>query len=305
VGDKMSSDVKNLSKILITGGAGFIGSHLANHLARKGYEVCVVDNLSNGSAGNLEHGIKLYTIDICAEKLKTVFCENKFDAVFHFAAQTGVGLSQQNPLSDAQQNIIGSLNLFNLCKEFAVKKVFAMSTAAVYGAPKQLPVRESDTFAPVSFYGVSKLAMENYLRQFEFDWVILRPANVFGKGQSVKAEAGVIELFAEKMKNNLPVEIYGDGTQTRDFVSVDDVVKVCEALLSKNISKQIINVSTGKSISLNSLFETMKTHFNYDKTPVYTSKRAGDIMHSVLDNSLCRELLGFAPHAGLVFDDLN
>lgn len=292
-------------KILITGGAGFIGANLANYLSSKGYEVVVVDNLSKNNSDSLNLGIKLYELDICEASLDNVFRENKFDMVFHFAAQTCVGTSQKMPLFDAKQNILGSLNLFELCKKYDVRRVFAMSTAAVYGAPSKLPVKETDTPSPISFYGVSKLAMENYLCQFDLDWIILRPANVYGKGQPSHGEAGVVAIFADKMKQGLPVEIFGDGSQTRDFVAVDDVVRVCEALIKSDISKKIINISTGKATSIINLFEVMKSYYGYNLNPVYLPERTGDIIHSVLDNSLCEELLGVAPKGEISLSNFN
>lgn len=281
--------------VLITGGAGFIGSHVSDLLIKNGYNVFVVDNLSTGQHCNINAQAKFYNININSEKLEDVFKENKIDYVFHFAAQASVSFSIKNPTEDARENILGSINVLNFSKKYAVKKFIVASTAAVYGIPEYLPVDETHNTDCLSFYGLSKLTMEKYIQLFGIDYIIFRLANVYGPRQSAHGEAGVVAIFADKMKNNEDILIYGDGEQTRDFVHVLDVANACLNAIKSDIKNEIINVSTNKSISVNKLFEIMSAKYNYTKKPNYNEERLGDIKHSVLDNKKCINLLKFTP----------
>lgn len=289
-------DCKN---ILITGGAGFIGSHLSDLLTENGYNVFVVDNLSSGHDSNLNKKAKFYNIDINSEDLEKVFSENRIDCVFHFAAQASVSFSTKFPLVDAKENILGSVNLLSLCKKYNVKKFITSSTAAVYGIPEYLPVDESHGTTCLSFYGLSKLTTEKYIELFGIDYIIFRFANVYGPRQSAHGEAGVIAIFADKMLNNEVITIHGDGNQTRDFVYVSDIAQVCLESIKSEVKNEIINVSTNKAISINKLFELMSQKYNYQKAPEYSEERPGDIKHSVLDNKKCTKLFGFAPKTSI------
>lgn len=286
------SDGKN---ILITGGAGFIGSHVSDLLVEKGYSVFVVDNLSSGCDYNLNKHARFYNLDINSPKLEDVFKENKIDYVFHFAAQASVSFSTKKPAEDAAENILGSISVLKFSKKYGVKKFITASTAAVYGVPEYLPVDENHITKCLSFYGLSKLTMEKYIELFGIDYVIFRLANVYGPRQSADGEAGVVAIFADKMKNNEEIIIHGDGEQTRDFVYVSDVAQACLSVIQSDIKNETINVSTNKAISINKLFEFMRGKYNYSKRPGYGEERFGDIKHSVLDNRKCKKLLGFVP----------
>lgn len=285
-------DCKN---VLITGGAGFIGSHVGDLLIERGYGVIVVDNLSSGFDFNLNKKIKFYNLDINSLDLENVFKENKIHYVIHFAAQPSVSFSTEFPKEDALENILGSINVLQFSKKYGVKKFITASTAAVYGVPKYLPVDEEHDTTCLSFYGVSKLTMEKYIKLFGIDYIIFRFANVYGPRQSAHGEAGVVAIFADKMKNNEDIVIHGDGEQTRDFVYVSDIAQVCIYAIEKEIKNEIINVSTNKAISVNKLFELLAKKYNYKKQPVHDEERLGDIKHSVLDNKKCIKLFGFEP----------
>lgn len=285
--------------VLITGGAGFIGSHVGDLLIENGYSVVVVDNLSSGNGNHLNKKTKFYNLDINSKDLEKVFEENNIEYVFHFAAQASVSVSTQNPTLDATENILGSINLFSLSKKYNVKKVIVASTAAVYGVPEFLPVDEKHSTTCLSFYGLSKLTMEKYLELFEIDYIIFRFSNVYGPRQSAHGEAGVVSIFADKMNNNEDITIHGDGTQTRDFIYVNDVARVCLKTIQSDVKNEIINVSTNQAISINKLFELLAQKFNYAKPPLYSQARIGDIKHSVLDNKKCAKKLGIKPETSL------
>ncbi len=290
--------------VLITGGAGFIGSHVADLLIENGYGVVIIDNLSSGFDKNINESAKFYNLDINSVELENVFKENKIDFVFHFAAQASVSASVKNPSLDAEENVMGSINILKNCKKYGVKKVIASSTAAVYGVPEYLPVDEKHNTICLSFYGLSKLTMEKYIEMFGIDYITFRFANVYGPRQSAHGEAGVVAIFADKMKRDEIITIDGDGEQTRDFVYVSDIAQACLLALKNDVKNEIINVSTNKAISINKLFEVMAQKLNYKKEPIHASERLGDIKHSILDNSKCSALLGFTPKT-LIEDGLG
>lgn len=287
--------MKDCKNVLITGGAGFIGSHVSDFLIAKGYNVIVVDNLSSGSNSNLNNKAKFYNLDINSPQLENIFKENSIDYVFHFAAQASVSYSTKNPTEDATENILGSINVLKFSKKYSVKKFITVSTAAVYGVPEYLPVDEEHNTTCLSFYGLSKLTMEKYTELFGVDYIIFRFANVYGPRQSAHGEAGVVAIFADKMKNNEDIIIHGDGEQTRDFVYVSDIADICLFSIEKDVKNEIINVSTNTAISVNKLFEIMSKNYNYKKTPTHSEERFGDIKHSILDNKKCQKLFGFIP----------
>ena len=289
-------DCKN---ILITGGAGFIGSHAGDLFIKNGYNVIVVDNLSSGYNQNLNEKVKFYNIDINSPDIENIFKENKIDYVFHFAAQASVSSSTKNPTQDATENILGSINMLKLSKKYEVKKFIVSSTAAVYGVPEYLPVDEKHKTTCLSFYGLSKLTMEKYVELFGIDYVIFRFANVYGPRQSAHGEAGVVAIFADKMKNNEEISINGDGEQTRDFVFVTDIADACLGAVKSDVKNEIINVSTSTAISINKLFILMAEKYKYTKPPIYTPERIGDIKHSILDNKKCAKLLNCEPKTSI------
>lgn len=291
--------MENCKNVLITGGAGFIGSHVSDLLISNGYNVIVIDNLSSGSDSNINNKANFYNLDINSPDLETVFKENKIDYVFHFAAQASVSYSTKYPTEDATENILGSVNVLKFSKKYNVKKIITVSTAAVYGIPEYLPVDEEHNTSCLSFYGLSKLTMEKYTELFGVDYIIFRFANVYGPRQSAHGEAGVVAIFADKMKNNEDITIHGDGEQTRDFVYVEDIAQVCLKAIESDVKNEIINVSTNTAISINKLFEIMSENYKYKKTPMHSEERFGDIKHSILDNKKCQNLLGFIPRTSV------
>lgn len=284
-------------EILITGANGFIGSALTKKLLSCGHKVVCVD-YSISECGHNEV-FSSYNENICKKELEKAFEENKIDAVFHLAAQTGVPISEKNPLIDAQINIMGSINLFKLCKKYGIKKTIAFSSAAVYGKPEYLPIDENHPVNPLSFYGFSKLTMENYLKHFGIDYVILRPANVYGEGQVFNENAGVITKYYHCMKNRLPIIINGNGAQTRDFIHLSDVTEACHRVLLSPRKNYTLNLSSNKKTSIMELFELMSKYSDYREAPVYKPIDECEILDSILDNSLMEEYLDFTPKISL------
>lgn len=289
-----------MENVLITGGAGFIGSHVGDLLIKNGYNVIVVDNLSSGNQKNLNKKIKkFYNMDVNSLDIEKVFKENNIDYVFHFAAQPSVSFSSKFPTEDAIENILGSVNILKAAKKYNVKKFMVSSTAAVYGVPEYLPVDEEHKTTCLSFYGISKLTMEQYVKIFGIDYIILRFANVYGPRQSAHGEAGVVAIFADKMNADQPISIDGDGEQTRDFVYVADIAEICLSAVKSDVKNEIINVSTNTAISINKLFEIMADKFDYKKQPKHSTERIGDIKHSILDNKKCKTLFDKIPETTL------
>lgn len=289
----------NGKKVLVTGGAGFIGSHLVDLLIENGYNVVIVDNLSSGAEKNLNKSAKFYNMDINSPDLINVFKENQIDYIFHLAAQANVSFSTNYPAVDATENVIGTINILQFAKQFGVKKFMAASTAAVYGVPERLPVDEEHNTTCLSFYGLSKYTMEKYIELFGVDYIIFRFANVYGPRQSAHGEAGVVAIFADKMKSGEDITINGDGEQTRDFVYVKDIANVCLSAVESDIKNEVINVSTCQAISINKLFEIMSENYNYKKSAIHGADRIGDIKHSILDNQKCSKLLGITPKTSI------
>ena len=283
-------------KILVTGGAGFIGSNVVDAYIEKGYEVIVVDDLSSGKKENLNKKAKFYKLDICDKALEEVF-EEGIDIVNHHAAQVDVRKSIADPAFDARINIEGSLNILENCRKYKIKKIiFASSGGVIYGECGSVPPNEDSPGSPISPYGVSKYAMECYLSTYEkiygLRYTALRYGNVYGPRQDPYGEAGVVAIFSGKMLNNEEVNIFGDGEQVRDYVYVGDVVKA-NILCLENGDNEIFNIGTGKSTSVNQLFSEMKELIHYSKEAVYKSLRAGELMRSSLDVGKAEQKLGW------------
>lgn len=289
--------------ILVTGGAGFIGSHIVDLLIKNNYKVIIVDNLITGNKNNINPEAKFYNIDIRNNELEKVFLENKINYVIHEAAQVSVGASIKDPYYDMTENIAGTINLLNLCKKHNIQKFVAASSAAVYAQPEYLPVDEKHKVDFLSFYGLSKYTMENYVKLFGIDYILLRYSNVYGPRQDANGEAGVVSIFIDRMSENKPIEIHGDGEQTRDFVFVKDVAAANLACILTKEKNQIINVSTNQKISINDLYSKIKEMTCYSKQPDYTEERTGDIKHSILDNQKAKNVLSWqdkiALHEGI------
>ncbi len=288
-------------KILVTGGAGFIGSNIVDELLSKGIVPVVVDNLSTGDRKNVNKAAILYECDIKdREKLQRVFDEQRPRYVIHTAAQISVSRSVREPFFDADTNIMGMINLLDLCIKFGVEKfVFSSSGGVMYGDdPKIYPTPENICPDPVSPYGIAKLAGEKYLKFYEREkglkYTALRYGNVYGPRQNPDGEAGVIAIFAKKMLNGDKVTINGDGEYIRDYVYVSDVVDANVQAISMG-DGEFFNISTATGKSVNDVFMALKARINYKFNPVYGDPRPGDLRKSILDNTKAMKILKWKP----------
>jgi UDP-glucose 4-epimerase len=289
--------------ILVTGGAGFIGSNVVDALVREGHEVAVLDNLSTGKEENINPEVKFYDIDLLdMESLELAFREFKPDVVNHHAAQIDVRKSVEDPAFDAETNIIGSINLFELSINYGVRRIIFSSTGgALYGEPSKLPASEEMPIEPLSPYGVAKYCAENYLNYFKrifgIERVILRYANVYGPRQDSLGEAGVVAIFTgEILKGEKPV-IFGDGIQTRDYVFVEDVVQA--NILALSGKEGIYNIGTGKETSVNELIEIFSNVLGKEIKPEYVPPRKGEVYRISLEGEKAKRELGFVPKYSL------
>ena len=290
-------------KIIVTGGAGFIGSHAVDHLINDGHKVLVIDNLSTGKLNNLNHKADFENIDITDSRISDVVKAFDPNVISHFAAQTSVSISTNNPILDANSNIIGSMKVFDAMNETECRNFIYINTGgALYGDPEYLPLDESHRINPISPYGLSKWTAERYLlmQKKPYQHVkTLRLSNVYGPRQDAFGEAGVVSIFSNKMLSGESVTIFGDGKQTRDFVYVEDVVEAFKQVIKKDETFSV-NISSGKTVSINELYELMSEICRNSISPNYESVRYGDLMHSVLSNKLASELFGWTPRVDLV-----
>ena len=248
-------------KILVTGGCGFIGSHIVDAYIAAGHDVVVIDNLSTGVIENLNPRAKFYEQDITKD-IEEIFKREKFELVNHHAAQINVRKSVDDPLYDAQVNVLGTVNLLSLASRYGTRRfVFSSSGGAVYGEPEKYPISEEMAFDPLSPYGASKVAAEKYILTFAnlygFDYVILRYSNVYGPRQISKSEAGVISIFIDCILNERSCTVFGSGDQLRDYVYVGDVVAA--NILALTCGSNIFNIGTGVETSVNDLIETFSS----------------------------------------------
>lgn len=274
-------------RVLVTGGAGFIGSHIVDALIARGDHVSVLDNLSSGRLENIDPRVNFYHGDIRDEQLvRETMRAEKPDCVIHHAAQIDVQASVNDPASDAAVNIIGTINLLEACCTYEVKKIIYASSAAVYGNPVYLPVDEKHPVQPLSGYGISKHTVEHYLAAYRelhgLNFTALRYANVYGPRQDATGEGGVVAIFTDLLLQGKSPRIYGDGGQTRDFICVQDVARANLAAMETG-GRGIYNVSTGVPTTVNQLFGTLRDIIGCDTEPLYGSPREGDIRHSYLD----------------------
>ena len=287
--------------ILVTGGAGFIGSHLVRHLLAKGENVTALDNLSTGLAENLPPEAKLVEMDILDADLPKVVAAGAFDAIVHLAAQTMVDTSIKDPLLDTRENLLGTVHVLEAARAANVKRVIFASTAAVYGDGKEddLPVREAQPTEPMSFYGLSKLSVEKYLEMYRkiygMEYVVLRFANVYGERQGDGGEGGVISIFAKAVAEGRDITIYGDGEQTRDFVYAGDIAEGIWAALRTEEVNAAYNLSTQTETSLRELVSLLAEIRGREIVPKYGAEREGDIYKSMLSNSRARRGLDWQP----------
>ena len=290
-------------KVLVTGGAGFIGSHLVDAYIAQGNEVVVVDDLSTGKQGNIDPRAKFYHLSILDQQLDEVFNSEKIDLISHHAAQTSVRHSVADPAFDAQLNVLGTIKLLELSVKYGVKKfIFASTGGAIYGEQNYYPADENHPLRPLSPYGMSKLAAEKYLWLYNvshgLDTIILRYANVYGPRQDPNGEAGVVAIFTQKILNAEQPIINGTGEQTRDFVSVSDVVRA--NLMAESLKGcQTINIGTSKESTINRLFDKLAAVSQVKVHRVYGSALPGEQLRSVLDYKRAQKLLGWEPQVNL------
>ncbi len=292
-------------RVLVTGGAGFIGSHLVEALIAAGHEAIIVDNLATGVRANINPDARaFYEIDIRdAAAVGELFARERPEVLIHQAAQLDVRRSVADPAYDADVNILGTLRLLQSGVEHGLRKtLFASSGGAVYGDTDNLPTPETQPTAPISPYGVSKLSIEHYLHYFHtihgLSYVALRYSNVYGPRQNPHGEAGVISIFAERLLRGEPTVIHGDGKNTRDYVYVGDVVAAnLAALASERVGAY--NVGTGTETDVNAIFDRINALTEAGATPQHGEAKAGEQRRSCLSWDLARRELGWSPQIGL------
>jgi UDP-glucose 4-epimerase len=284
-------------KILVTGGAGFVASHIVDAYVADGHDVTVIDDLSTGVKRNVNPKANFVPMDVRDPNLITLFAKSKFEIVNHHAAQIDVRKSVQDPFLDASINVLGTLRLLDCCRTYGVRKfVFSSSGGTVYGECPDRPAREDDPMRPESPYGFSKATAETYIRfyglHYKLPYTVLRYGNVYGPRQDPSGEAGVVAIFAGRMLDHDQVTIFGDGKQERDFVSVFDVVSANQAVLLKG-ENETINVGSGEALSVLKLFEQLSKIAKSDKKPVFAPERRGELRRNVLDVSKAQRVLGW------------
>lgn len=286
-------------KILVTGGAGFIGSHIVDAYVESGHMVTVIDNLSTGFRENINPNAEFIEIDITDPKVVDIICERKFDVINHHAAQMNVRISVDDPVFDAQTNIIGGLRIYEAAVRSNVKKiVFASSGGTVYGELKYFPADENHPLNPISPYGISKLTNEYYLyyykQVYNLDFVALRYSNVYGPRQNPFGEAGVVAIFTSKMLRGEQPVINGDGTATRDYVYIGDVVRANLIALQKNVTG-IFNIGTGKEYDVNYVFRTLKEIIGSNVEEFHGPPKLGELQRNCLYFEKFHRITGWAP----------
>jgi UDP-glucose 4-epimerase len=289
-------------KVAVTGGAGFIGSHVVDVLVQEGAEVHIIDNLSSGRLENVHPEAHLHVWDICGSEAAQWVAAEQLDAVIHLAAQVDVQFSVRHPDQDALTNIVGTINLLNACVKGSVGKFIFASSCAVYGDSGEGCITEPAKTEPISYYGLAKLTCEGYIRMFSrlygLSHTILRFSNVYGPRQTSKGEGGVVSIFVDKATLGQQLLIHGDGEQTRDFVFVKDVAKAISTAMSVG-DGETIHVSTAARTSVNRLVEVLASIHQESIQVKYGSERPGDIKHSWLSNAKARHVLGWEPVYGL------
>lgn len=283
-------------KAIITGGAGFIGVQLSAYLQAFGMEIIVVDK--HIPASSRTNGIRYQIADIRDPALGSLFEKEKPDIVCHLAAQKAVTYSMQAPTEDAAHNIMGTVQLLDLATKHGVRHFLFTSTAAVYGIPRYLPMDETHPIHPISFYGLSKLMAENYIKMYAqhagFNYTIFRLANIYGPPTSPVEPSGIIQILLDHIAKHKPFTIFGDGTQTRDFLHIADVLTAFRLAIQHPINRTI-NLSNNCATSINDLINATSMLSKEMPAILYTDKRDGDIQHSRLDNILACEKLDWQP----------
>lgn len=287
-------------RILVTGGAGFIGSHVAERFVAEGHEVAVVDDLSTGFRRNLPPGASFERVDLCdGPALERVLAAFRPEVVDHHAAQIDVRQSVRDPLRDATINILGGLNLLGACVRHGVRKlIYASTGGALYGEGRRLPAAEDHPVNPESPYGVSKHAFESYLalwrRQYGLDSTVLRYPNVYGPRQNPHGEAGVNAIFIGQLLAGSQPRVFGDGQQVRDYLYVDDVAQANVLALTAG-SGETLNLGTGTGTSVLDILDALGSILGVPSGPIHEPARAGEVQRIYLDASRARRVLGWAP----------
>jgi len=288
-------------RVLVTGGAGFIGSHVVDRLVLDGHSVSVVDDLSTGFEENINPKATFYRLDIRDKALSEVFERERPEVVNHHAAQMAVMRSVQEPQFDAEVNILGSINVILNCLKYNVEKLIYISTGgAVYGEPQYLPADEAHPINPISQYGISKHTVEHYLFLYNLTsglrYVALRYPNVFGPRQYPYGEAGVTAIFAAKMLRGERPTIFGDGEQLRDYVYVSDVVEAnILSMQSPAADNQILNIGSGRGTSVNQIFEMLKQITGFGQEPIFAPARKGEVYRIYISAEKAKRLIGWEP----------
>ena len=284
---------------MVTGGAGFIGSHVADRFLEAGHEVAVLDNLSTGSRQNLNPAASLYDVDVRdREGVAAAFDDFKPDVVDHHAAQSEVPKSVADPVFDAEVNVAGGVNLLKASKDHGVRKfVFISTGGALYGEPEAIPAPETSRIEPLSPYGTSKYCFEHYLgmfrRTFGLDYTVLRYANIYGPRQDFMAEEGrVVAIFASRMISDRPLTIDWDGEQARDLLYVSDAAAANLAALDAG-SGEAYNIGTGVAVSVNEIFERLREITGYKRPPLRGPRREGDVRRIAIDCAKAERDLGW------------
>lgn len=284
-------------KVLVTGGMGFIGFHVAERFAKEGYEVYVIDNLSTGTKENVHFKHKLYELAVEDSKCEEIFRTNRFDTVVHLAAQVNVTTSIADPRHDSESNVLGLVNMLSLSQKYGVKKFIFASSAAVYGSNDHLPLAETENCNPISPYGISKWVGESYCSKWKelygLDTLCFRFSNVFGPRQGSNGEGGVVSIFMDQLLAGKPLYIRGDGEQTRDFIYVEDVADAIYRASYSTLTG-VYNLATNTACSVNHLVAELKELHDVAEV-VYKEAQPGDIRHSRLDNTAVKRDLDWAP----------
>lgn len=286
-------------KILVTGGAGFIGSHITDVYINAGHEVHIIDNLSTGLEINLNPKAKFINLDINSPEIRELFKAEKYDFVSHQAAQMNVRVSVGDPTFDATTNILGSINIFEAAKESGVKKLtFASSGGTIYGEQDYFPADEEHATRPCSPYGIAKLSVEKYLFYYKevygLDYVSFRYGNVYGRRQNPHGEAGVVAIFINKMLAGEQPVINGDGLITRDYIYIDDVVRANVLALNDEVSG-IYNITTAVETNVNTIFNSVKELMKSDVEEFHGPAKAGEQRRSVCSFDKIKSMHGFEP----------
>ncbi len=295
--------IPNEDVVLVTGGAGFIGSHIVDRLLSFGNKVIIVDNLSTGKKENINPKAIFYPIDIADEKtLKCVFEKHKITYVIHQAAKINLNVMLEDPSNDIKSSVLGTLNLLNLCVSSKVKKFVYASSVAVYGKPERLPVSENDQLIPVYSYGIAKKCAEEYIRYYSdyygLNYTILRYANVYGPRQPIYGEVGVIAIYTDRVTKGEPLVIYGDGAHLRDYVYVDDVVDVTLNAL-RGHDRGIFNVGCGTGVSVKEVFENFCSSSGKILNHKYEPERVGELGFFYCDISKLAKAMQWSPKVSI------